>query len=201
MRTYSYWLRGDFEAAKDWGRRGVDLKRTANVDTKFDCAHDLALAQRDSGEVELALKYFLQDETVEELLTPHESGETRQSSVFGNVGRCLWLMGDFANSVRCLRRSAKMLETETHLHSLLNQGYAALWLAEALDGSGQYDLAYCFLRRAQARWKTSSPMKSEAARQTAVALTERHKELLELGALSERQVEHRCREWVEQDVG
>ena len=63
IRSYSYWLRGDFDRAKEWGQRGVELKQSAHVDTHFDCAHNLALAQRDSGEVEPALKYFLKDQT------------------------------------------------------------------------------------------------------------------------------------------
>src|SRR6266850_3573837 len=63
IRCYSYWLRGDFNKAKEWGRRGVELKQSANVDVPFDCSHNLALAQRDSGEIEPALKFFLKDQT------------------------------------------------------------------------------------------------------------------------------------------
>jgi len=93
LASYSYWMRGDYENAKAWGKKGVELKRESGLDTKYDSAHNLALARRDSGEVDSALQYFLKDQTVDELLATSGKDE-RASHVFGNVGRCLWLKSD-----------------------------------------------------------------------------------------------------------
>jgi tetratricopeptide (TPR) repeat protein len=149
LRCYSYWVRGEFDKAIDWGTKGVNLKRTAHVDTHFDCDHNLALSQRDAGEVAQALKYFLQDQTVNELLDRSQKGESRASHVFGNVGRCLSLLGETQKALKCVRRSAIMLETETDSNSLINQGWAAFWLGEILENSGRPELAYAFLKRAE----------------------------------------------------
>ena len=37
----SYWLRGEYEKAVEWGTKGVNLKHAARVDTNFDCNHNL----------------------------------------------------------------------------------------------------------------------------------------------------------------
>ena len=200
IRSHSYWLRGDYAKAKQWGRRGVQLKQSANVDTDYDCAHNLALAQRDSDEVEPALKYFLKDQTVDELLRGDVS-DSRASDVFGNVGRCLWLKGDIANALRCLRRSARMLESESGSNTLVNQGWAALWLGELLKNSQKFDLAFCFCKRAESRWKSSSPIKAQLARNQ---IDEIASELLKLGKVpswAEADIDRSCREWLMDDAG
>ena len=50
LRTYFYWSQKDYDLAKEWGRRGVQLKESSHLDTRDDCSHDLALAERDLGE-------------------------------------------------------------------------------------------------------------------------------------------------------
>ena len=197
LRCQSYWIRREFEKAIDWGTKGVSLKRTAHVDTNFDCDHNLALAQRDSGEVAPALKYFLKDQTVDELLDQSQSGESRASHVFGNVGQCLWLLGETRNALKCVRRSAMMLETETDSNSLLNQGWAAFWLGDILEGSGRPDLAYAFLKRAQRKWTTSSPIKAELARSRIDALLSKQADIGKFTVLTENELERKCKHWLE----
>jgi tetratricopeptide (TPR) repeat protein len=197
IRSYSYWLRGDYYKAKEWGRRGVELKQSAHVDTGFDCAHNLALAQRDSGEIEPALKYFLKDQTVDELLQPGEESDERASHVFGNVGRCFWLQGDVKNALRCLRRSASMLESETGTNVLVNQGWAAFWLGELLESAGKLDLAYCFFKRAESKWKSSSPIKAQLGRTRSEAALVELKKLGKLPFPSDGEVERQCKNWLE----
>jgi hypothetical protein len=196
LRTYSYWARGEFENAIEWGTKGVNLKRTAGVDTHFDCGHSLALAQRDSGDVTPALNYFLKDQTVGELLRQAQQNETRASDVFGNVGRCLWLLGDSQNALKCIRRSAVMLETESDSNSLVNQGWAALWLGEMLEASENHDLAYAFFERAEKKWTSSSPIKAQIARTKIEALLSQRCDISLMG-VTENERERRCKHWLE----
>jgi hypothetical protein len=88
-RAYRYWLASEFGDAKKWARRGVDLKSSGGLDTKYDCGHTLALAQRDSGEVAAALKYFLGGELLESVVGTSIPNPARPGQFFGNIGRCL----------------------------------------------------------------------------------------------------------------
>jgi tetratricopeptide (TPR) repeat protein len=197
IRSYSYWLRGRYDSAKEWGRRGVELKQSAHVDTEFDCAHNLALAQRDSGEVEPALKYFLQDQTIDELLQRTEKNDTRPSHVFGNIGRCLCLKGDIKNALRCVRKSAVMLDTETGSNVLVNQGWAALWLGELFETSGKLDLAYCFFKRAESKWESSSPINAKLSRTRSDKVFDELAKVTSFKLPSDAEIEERCRKLLE----
>ena len=197
LRCHAYWLRGDYERAVEWGTKGVNLKRTANVDTSFDCNHNLALAQRDSDDIAPALAFFLKDQTVAELLDQARSGESRASHVFGNVGRCLWLLDDKKNALRCVRRSAVMLEMETDSNSLVNQGWAALWLAEILESTEELILAYAFLKRAENKWTASSPIKADIARTKIKTLLSQCVDTSNLEGLAYRELERRCVRWLQ----
>ena len=119
MRGYSYWLRWDFDKAKEWAKRGVDLKSSAHLDTKHDCSHTLALAQRDSGDIDAALKYFLDGETIEAVVDPAKLEEGRGGHYYGNIGRCLQFKGDYTNALICLGKSAR------NSNLLMNSGWAA----------------------------------------------------------------------------
>jgi hypothetical protein len=58
LRCFSSWTHGQFADAVKWGKTGQALKESSDVDTKFDVAHNLALAERDAGQPDLALPYF-----------------------------------------------------------------------------------------------------------------------------------------------
>lgn len=47
MRTYLYWTQDKYDLAKDWGKRGVDMKVKSHLDTRHDCSHNLALSFRE----------------------------------------------------------------------------------------------------------------------------------------------------------
>jgi len=163
MRCYSYWSRRDFGKAKAWGREGLDLKSVGNVDTKYDCEHNLALAQRDSGEVDPALKVFLNGEDLSKVIDPEIIEANRGGTFYGNIGRCLWLKGETQSALECLRKSAILLEDEHGVELLQNQGWAAFWIGEVLEVLGRPDLAWICYKRAEFKWKDVSPPKADQA--------------------------------------
>lgn len=163
VRAFSYWLRDDFKMAKKWGTEGVKVKTASNLDTQHDCAHNLALAQRDSGETKPALKYFLAGEKLKEVVTPNHLQRERGGHYYGNVGRCLQLQHEYQDALVCLRKSAQLLDEPTTSNTLMNIGWAALWIGEVLEKNRQFEPAYAAFRRAAAKWRTVSPSRSRSA--------------------------------------
>lgn len=143
IRAYVAWLRDDHDGAIEWATRGVSLKRDTNVDTSFDCEHTLALAQRDNGQADVAINHFLGADTLEELIA---SGATqdRGGTVYGNVGRCLHLMGRLDEALVLYRFSLKALERDTTALSRSNRAYGRKWVGEAFVEKGDIEKAEAF---------------------------------------------------------
>ncbi len=163
MRAYSFWSRDAMALAKEWARRGVEIKLQGNLDTRHDCGHNLALAQRDSGEVDAALQYFLRGATLEDVISVDSIDMGRGGAFYGNIARCLFLTGELDSASTCLTKSAWLLEKETDGLRLLNQGWAAQWLGEIWE-SKDPDIAYLMFRRANSKWETVSPPRAAFAK-------------------------------------
>ena len=143
IRAYIAWLRDDYEEAIEWANRGVALKSATNVDTNFDCEHTLALAQRDSGQPDIAINFFLDTDTLEELIS---SGATlaRGGAVYGNVGRCLQLMGKPDQALILYRFALKVLERDTTALSKSNRAYGRQWVGDVFVEKGDVEKAEAF---------------------------------------------------------
>jgi tetratricopeptide (TPR) repeat protein len=173
VRAYAFWIRGRFEDAKAAAAEGVQLKSLSHIDTEHDCGHTLALAQRDSGEVAPALSYFLAGETLEIVVALRPANLKRGGEFYGNIGRCLQLMGRFDDALICLRKSACLLESSEASNTLLNRGWAALWVGEILRTNGAFDKAYLAFRSAFAKWKVVSPGRASRAQIDSESLVEK----------------------------
>ena len=103
MRSYTFWVRKNFASAIEWGRRGVDLKRSTDVDTRDEINHTLALAERDGGRPEDALPQFLAGRRIDDVIDQDELDEKRTGAYYGNVGRCLHLMGQMIKHSYAIR--------------------------------------------------------------------------------------------------
>jgi tetratricopeptide (TPR) repeat protein len=110
LRTYFYWSMKQFDLAKEWGQRGVSLKASSNIDTRHSCAHDLALAQRDSGETDSALLQFLEGAELSVVVNPAHIDPTKTGQFYGNIGRTLQLTGKDDDAMTCIIKSAFVLE-------------------------------------------------------------------------------------------
>lgn len=163
IRAYSYWLRFKYKEAKDWAQRGVDLKASGDLDTHYDCSHTLALARRDSGEIKPALEYFLEGEKLEAVLDPAEVDQNRGGQFYGNIGRCLHFQKQLDGALTCYKKSARILERTNDSNTLMNIGWAALWIGQVLEAKGNFEMAYVAFRRAASKWKLVSPIRATEA--------------------------------------
>lgn len=161
LNCYVNWFLGDFESAIKHGKHGVTLKKESNVDTHFDSKHNLALAQRDSGQYDAALDYFLMGYSIDEVTNLHEVIPNKKASFYGNIGRCLALMANNQNALCCLSRSFEMLEREDSITTQLNMGYCMLWIGDVLMTLDNSKSAYIFYSQALAVWKKCAPHRAE----------------------------------------
>lgn len=161
LMCHFYWISGDFFSAIKWGVEGVELKRASNVDTTYDSAHNLALAQRDSGAVEDALQFFLHNESLEKVLEPDTLDKARGGAFYGNIGRTLHLMRQIDNALVCYRKSALIIEEEPAAASIANKGYIRQWVGELMYSKSDMRLASACFSAAHAFWELVAPPKAE----------------------------------------
>jgi tetratricopeptide (TPR) repeat protein len=192
LRCYSKWMRGDFTTAVKWGQKGQDLKSASGVDTKIDTAHTLALAERDAGRPEVALQTFLAGRSLEEVTDAEELDEARPGHYYGNVGRCLHLMGQLEGALACYQKSALLLEKTGQRH-IVNEGFSRAWIGELLLARGQTTLAGIFYRAAHFKWQQTAPPRAARVQQVLSGLG---KEIVEITALNEREIENVCLDWI-----
>ena len=161
MQCYLYWMTENFDIAVKWGQEGEDLRISSNVDTVFTSAHNLALAQRDSGAVDKALVYFLMGVSMDEVLDPKLLDADRGGAFYGNIGRCLHLMGQVDSAITCYKKSAKLLQTRLYDSNVENQAYIRQWFGELLKRRGDVENSIIFMEAAFAKWKVVSIPKAE----------------------------------------
>ena len=164
LRCYSTWVRGDFVTAVQWGNRGHQLKLSSKVDTNFDVSHNLALAERDAGRPEVALSIFLSGRNLSDVIDPEEFDDNRHGHYYGNIGRCLHLMGQVDSALVCYQKSALLLESAQSPH-VVNEGFIRAWVAELLLTRQQVALAYMFYRAAYLKWQSTAPPRAMQIKQ------------------------------------
>ena len=155
LRCYMHWTRREPEAI-EWGTKGRDLKLNTNVDTVWSTDHALALAQRDFGQPDIALTFFLGGNSVEKFIDPDELEEDRDPSLYGNVGRCLQLMGQIDPALICYKKCAVLLQRDKHAH-FENQGYIRSWIGQVLIAKKEFCAAKYFLSAAKLKWRMVAP--------------------------------------------
>jgi len=192
LRCFAFWSRGDFAEAVRWGKIGQTLK-ASGVDTKFDVAHSLALAERDAGRPEAALPTFLAGRRLSELTDPDELDEKRDGPHYGNVGRCLHFMGQIDDALVCYQKSALLIEKDVRMEHYLNQGFIRAWIGELLMARGQFRLAEAFLLAAGLKWQKVSSPRAAGVRKMVKEVRAR---IPESRWISERESEKICLEWI-----
>lgn len=157
MNCYLNWVNGNYGVAIRWGEEGAALKASSDVDTKFDTASNLALARRDAGYVDAALQYFRFGMKIEDIIDPAQIDEQRAGAFYGNVGRCLHLLGQVDSALSCYKKSAKLIEAKPDGEHVCNQAYARQWVGELMITKGRDRDGESFLRAALAKWECVSP--------------------------------------------
>lgn len=192
LRCYAYWVRGEHPNAIKWGQRGAELKERSNIDTRYDSSHFLALARRDSGQIDSALEYFLGAVPLEKVIDPEEFDDDRPGPFYGNIGRCLHLMGQIDPAIICYRKSAVMLQRDGDRH-VENQGFIRKWIGELLLGKGDYCLAKTFLEAARAKWMIVCPTRLAEIDQQLVDIREHTANCREM---TSKNLERYCVAWI-----
>ncbi len=161
LRCYLHWFVGDFESAIQFGEEGERLRNATQVDTGFSCSHNFALALRDSGKVEHALQIFLGAESLSNVLDYGTSSDGKDATFYGNIGRCMFLMGRPDDALGCYIRSAQMLEAEGGFRARRNGGYARYWLGQLHCKQSNPSLAAMCFRAAICAWEETSPCRTQ----------------------------------------
>lgn len=197
MKTHHYWVKCDYEKAKFWGGEGVKLVHDRNLDTKFDCSHNMALAQRDSGEVDKALEIFKKGIDINEIFNEKINKNHFNAPYFGNIGRCLWLKNDIDMSLRCFVKAAKLLENETSdKHSYMNKGWASLWIAENLEHKEEFENAIKFYMHTFYIWESIAPNRARQAFEKSRHILKNYFPNYNEDELKQTMIESFCSKWI-----
>ena len=148
----------EFKEAIEWGEKGKDLKDRTDVDTRWSTEHNLALARRDFGQPDTAMIYFLGGVPIEKVVDPEEFDDKRDPSFYGNIGRCLHLMGQIDPALICYRKSALLLQRERNPH-VENRGFIRSWMGELIIAKSDFCSAKAFLQAAKSKWRMVAPQR------------------------------------------
>jgi tetratricopeptide (TPR) repeat protein len=192
LRCSSFWVRGEFATAVRWGKVGQNLK-DSGVDTRYEVAHALALAERDAGHPDLALPVFLRGRRLEEVVDPEELDEEQIGAYYGNIGRCLQFMGQIDSALICYQKSALLLEKHSRSEVFVNEGFVRAWIGEVLLARQQFMLAAVFLRAAYSKWAQASPPRASRIHELLAQIEDRIPGGTQLNKLN---VERICRDWI-----
>lgn len=196
LRCYANWYSGKFESAIEWGERGSRLKTQTSVDTGFSTTHNLALSLRDGGRIEEALAIFLEGESLQTVARPGEKVEGKNEAFYGNIGRCLFLMGRLEQAEVCYVKSAELLEASGAFSDRQNKGYIRIWIAELLLQQESFTLAAAVFRAAECMWEECSPPRAVQANRRLVDLVSKHPEVGHYLHLTVREVEFSFTRWL-----
>jgi len=198
--AYYYWFKDEYETAIDWAERGIQLQKQTGVGIAADLHRNLALSLRDTKEkenLEKAISILLKGESKNEILEQDFSSENFTSEFFGNIGRCLWYKNEVEEASICYFKSFNLLQEEKTSTTVLNLGYASLWIAEISlfledKKSALYFLKYCLLN-----WDKAAPIKALNVRRNYEALLNEQENMQFLVTLTNWDIEKYCLEYVE----
>lgn len=146
-KCYLEWYKDNFSQAIEYGEIAERLLNESGIFDEDGLRHNLALARRDSldsDNLEKSLQYFLKDEDLDAILK--EIKPELKADYYGNIGRCLQYKGLFDNALTCFVYSMSLLLDAKREISLLNIGYACLWISEILIKKEKVFEALIFLR-------------------------------------------------------
>jgi len=160
LQCHKHWSRLEYGEAVHWGLQGKTLKDKTGIE-HHDIEHELALAQRDSGLVDPALDFFLKGSSLDSVIDPEEFDENREPSYYGNIGRCLHLMGQIDPALVCYKKSALLLQ-KTRTQHAENQGFIRSWIGQLLLAKGEFCPAKFFLEAAIHKWTPVCPRRADS---------------------------------------
>jgi tetratricopeptide (TPR) repeat protein len=158
LRSYYLWYTDDHATAIEFmAARMIQIKEKGE-EIPHDLRYNYALALRDFGRVEEALEIFADGRVLDAILVSQpDSDEDVSTSDIGNIGRCLYLKGDYGHALQFVSKSADILRRGEERMDKVNYGYAGLWLADVYVKLGRYKDAYAALREVIGTWSKHAP--------------------------------------------
>jgi len=159
-RAYDYWFNGKYSDAIEICEKTTFLLESAKQPENTSLKHNYALALRDSGDVhcmERSLDIFLSGEDLSIISNNTDIDASLGGAFYGNIGRCLQLLGRLDESLNCLCKSFITIYDGECPDKLINIGFASQWLCEALKAHRSDNVAYYFYSLGLEKWDTSSP--------------------------------------------
>ena len=199
LRCYAYWYSSNYAEAVRWGEEGERLMELTPVDTAYSTQHNLALARRDTGRYEEALDSFLDGSALEAVVETGETDKDKTAPFYGNVGRCLFLMGQLEKALVCYVKSAKLLETGRDHGDNVNRGYIRYWIGELLADQGRVELAAASYRCAMCTWEECSPPRAIQAKEELIKLVNNNANLAPYIGEQHWVVEDSYRNWLNEN--
>ncbi|WP_277977018.1 SIR2 family protein [Pantoea endophytica] len=161
MKGFTAWVKGDSKQAINICEEALYYIDRANLADNYNFSHDYALALRDSkiiDNVDKAIPIFLKKNELKSLTDINAPllNEDR-GTIYGNVGKCLFIKGDLADALTCYYKSFYCNYLDDTAQRMINLGFASKWIFEALLESKKPEEAIYFYMYSLFCWKESSP--------------------------------------------
>lgn len=190
--AFDAWLQKDYGKALEFAQEAVELSKRIDVSLPSSPLHTLALALRDSGEIDRSLTIFLEGLSIEEALA-QDNGKS--SEFFGNIGRCYYLKEDFTTALKFYKRCGQDMAVRPR--DKHNTGWLRLWVGETLCKIGRVSEGYTFLCAAKHMWSQASKLLEISADRAISDLHKNHPEI-DSTLVPEWQAEKIFNAWVAQ---
>lgn len=200
-KCYLHWYQGQCKEAIEIGEEGVYLLEKSGITDNYSLKHNLALAQRDSqkdNSIKKALIYFMKNENLNEILS--EINKDLGGHFYGNIGKCLELLGEQENALTCYYYSISILYKEDNSHAKLNIGYASSWIYNVLKNRDEKLKALYFLKSSINAWQQSSPPRSEKMKKEWRNLSFDKESKKEVNKIPDWKIENYCKEVVSKNI-
>src|SRR5262249_16926775 len=121
-----------------------------------------------------------------------EFDEDRGPAFYGNVGRCLHLMGQIDPALVCYKKSAILLQSDRNYH-VENQGFIRSWVGQLLLAKGDVCGARYLIRAAKLKWELVNPQRNVYLEELLAEFNDRCVACLDL---DDRNVERYAVAWI-----
>jgi len=194
IKSYILWVKRDFEAAISVGEEAEYLIDLRSLSEDYGVKQYLALSRRDGGkDGDRALAFFTRGYSLDDLCKVSKPSGDVAAETYGNVGRCLSIMGRLDEAKICYAKSLSLLLNSESSDKVLNLGFAASWVSDALPHQSKY--RSWFNEYVTRMWHRSSPpLLNRFRRDNGVTLDE------EISSLEDWQVEKVCKEWASEQL-
>lgn len=153
LLAYDAWLRKSYAEAIELASEAVELAKRVDFTPPTAPSHTLALAHRESGNVEAALPILLEGLSLDEALNESNG---KSPEFYGNLGRCFFISGNFELALKFYRYCGRgMRQKQRSFH---NTGWIRLWAAEVMQKAERLHDAYSFAWAAKHIWARGSKL-------------------------------------------